>query len=200
MNRHDAPVRTAPYELENRQSARVKGDRVHNRPRSVHALLNWAVRGYELDVPAGSRTSKMHESRRIEEDGDPALTPQARAYFGFNQGIDETTTDVTARPNDWRAVACSVDADGFYRTPMRCAIARIGDAERRAFVGALACNLYTPVDVSRAFGVPDWAAAEVIERSLNILWSAYSERPYTTRSRGGKSESQLDAEAERKAA
>jgi hypothetical protein len=120
----------------------------------------------------------------VADDGAPDHTGEFKSYVGFQQDGDQ----------DWRAVACRTDREtGFYITPMRCAIARVGDPQRRELLGGLACNLLTPLDVTRAQGIPDTYAGDVMYRSLELLWSVYMDKPLPRTT--GKSDQQLDAEA-----
>ncbi len=165
------------YESEHRRSARAKGDRIATKPPTLARLHRWLTEGYALEAPV-----RLHD-RDVADDGAPDHTGEAKGYLGFAQ---------QAEPNDWRAVACRTDEDGSYLTPVRCAISRVGDPDRRRFLGALACNIYTPLDVTRTFGIPDWCASDVMYRALELAWSMYAEAPIPRR---GKSDAQLDAEA-----
>lgn len=169
--------RREQYDDEHRRSARAKGDRIHNGPTSLAGLLRWCQGGYTLEAP-----NRLHD-RDIADDGAPDHTGEAKGYIGFAQKTE---------PNDWRAVACRVDEDGFYLTPMRAAISRIHDRDVRILLGGLAVNLFTPLDVTRAQSIPDWCASVVMRDALEQLWRAYADRPIPRRS---KSEAQLDAEA-----
>ena len=175
--RHPLPSRREQYEDEHRRSAARKGDRIAAKPPTLAQLHRWLVEGYKLEAPG-----RLHD-RDIADDGAPDHTSEAKSYIGFAQRTE---------PNDWKAVACRTDDDGYFLTPMRAAISRVGDPDRRAFLGALACNLLTPLDVTRAFAIPDWVAVDVMGRSLDMIWSLYSERVIP---RQGKSSAQLDAEA-----
>ncbi len=171
------PSRREQYEDDHARSVRSKGDRIAAKPPTLARLHRWLTEGYALEAP-----NRLHD-RDVADDGAPDHTGEAKAYIGFTQRTE---------PNDWRAVACRTDEDGFYLTPVRAAIARVGDPDRRRFLGALACNIYTPLDVSRAFGIPDWCAGDVMYRALDLAWSMYQDRPIPRR---GRSEAQLDADA-----
>ena len=175
--RHPLPSRREQYEDEHRRSAARKGDRIAAKPPTLAQLHRWLTNGYALEAPA-----RLHD-RDVADDGAPDHTGEAKSYIGFAQRVE---------PNDWRAVACRTDDEGSYVTPMRCAIARVGDPDRRALLGALACNAFTPLDVTRSFGIPNWCAGDVMYRALDLLWSVYQDRPLPRR---GKSDAQLDAEA-----
>lgn len=175
MTRH--PLRPERHEAEHRHSARVKGDRIANRPQTLRALLLWLQNGYALEAP-----NRLHD-RDIADDGAPDHTGEAKSFIGFSQQRE---------PNDWVAVDRRLDPDGFYATPMRAAITRVGGLERRQLLGGLAVNVLTPLDVTRSMDIPDWCAGEVMYRALQLLWASYADRPLPQR---GRSEAQLDAEA-----
>lgn len=178
-------LRTEPHAAANEQSTRVKADRMRHRPVGVRALIRWLTREYELEAPG-----KLHSGATIEEDGDPTMTGEAKGWLGF--AYPPASRD-QSQPTDWVGVACRLDEDGDYVTPLRCAIARISNAERRNLVGELAVNLLYPRDVTAAHGIPDWCANDVVEKSLDLLWALYRDKPLPKRPR--PSESQSIAEA-----
>ena len=178
MSRRQPVTRREQYEAEHAASAHRRGDRIAAKPPTLARLHRWLTDGYALEAPA-----RLHD-RDIADDGAPDHTGEAKAYIGFTQRTE---------PNDWRAVACRTDEDGSYLTPMRCAIARVGDPKRRELLGGLACNILTPLDVTRSMDIPDWCAADVMYRALELAWAVYRDRPLPQRSR--KSDAHLDAEA-----
>jgi hypothetical protein len=159
----------------------VSRDRVTHRPKSLKSYLRWAQTEYQREPPV-----RLH-GRAIEDDGDPAMTGETKGYLGFHDKRE---------PNDWRAIACSLDADGFHKTPMRCAIESIRDPNRRRLVRGIVTRTFYVGDVARSMGIPDWCAADVVLRSLEMLWDQYSDRPIPRPSVGwvDKSESQQKAE------
>lgn len=163
----EPPARRTPYQDDHERSTRVKGDRITHRPTTVRALLSWLQREYALEAPG-----RLHD-RDVADDGAPDHTGEAKSYIGLSQDRE---------PNDWKMVACRSDDSNTYLTPMRCAIARIGDPDRRQLLGGLAVNLFTPLDVTRAQGIPDWCAFDVMSRSLDQLYAMYQERPIPRRS------------------
>jgi hypothetical protein len=171
--------RSEPFADDHSHSKSVKGDRIRHQPRKLADYLAWLTHQYALEAP-----TRLHD-RDVADDGAPDHTGEAKSWLGMAQ---ERT------PNDWREVACARDADGYRRTPMRCAIARISDPDRRALLGGLAVNLLTPLDVTRAHGIPDWAASDVMWRSLTTLWALYEEVPIPRRSWVDLSDSQRAAE------
>lgn len=174
MNRHE------PHEAEHRHSARVRNDRVNHRPRKLADYLRWLTTTYALEAPA-----RLHD-RDVADDGAPDHTGEAKSWLGMTQQRE---------PNDWRAVACRRDVDGYLSTPMRCAIERM-PAARRTLLRDLACNVLTPLDVTRAHGIPDDFAGDVMYRSLTMLWEQYGEIPTPRREPSwvDKSDSQRAAE------
>jgi len=148
------------------------------RPTSLAGLLAWAQRHYVLESPP-----RLHD-RDIADDGAPDHTGEAKGYIGLSQR-DE--------PNNWRRVACRMDEDGFYLTPMRCALDRVQGHERRQLLRGLLTNAFAPLEVTRVEGIPDWCASLVMRDSLDRLWSQFSKKPIPQVSR--KSDAQLDAEA-----
>jgi len=167
-------MRAPAYAYEWEVSNRLQNDRMRYPPKS---LLRWMQQGYALEAPG-----RLH-TRSLEEDGDPAMHGEARAYIGFSQGvIGGTWFAVAAVPNDWRRVACRTDDDGCYVTPMRAAIARTSHwAERRLLV-ELATNVFYPLDVTRSNGIPDWCRHDVVEAALGRLYANWRDRPLPTRS------------------
>lgn len=153
-------------------------DRVTNKPRTLRALLRWAQQQYGLEeVP------RIH-NRDIADDGAPDHTHEFKAYIGMT-GHDE-------KPDDWRRIASRLDADGFYRYPLRRAIEAVPGERRRSLLRALLTNVLYPKDVCEAEGIPAWCADDVVYRALSLLWDNYSDRPIPGPSR--KSDAQLDAE------
>jgi hypothetical protein len=182
-------LRTGAYSAENAASLVRGKDRKRDKPTSLRTLLRWLVREYALEAPA-----KLHTGSALEEDGDPAMTGESKAWLGMSQGNADPKVD--SRPNDWLAVACRTDADGFYVSPLRCAIARIHSPERRNLVGELAVNLLFPRDVMDAHDIPAWAQNDVAYASLSIVWDTYADRPLPRSSVGWveKSDAQRAAE------
>ena len=172
--------RHSPHETEHRESSAIKGDRIRNRPVRLAGYLAWLTTEYALEAP-----QRLHD-RDVADDGAPDQTGEMKSYIGFSRpGPDDA-------PDDWRRVACRLDGDGSYATPMRCAIEQLPPARRR-FVRDLATNVLMPTAVLEYHGIPDWAGGDVMHRSLTMLWDKYAARPLARRS--GRSEAQLDAEA-----
>lgn len=177
MNRQGA------YEYENRLTTRTAGDRVNHKPKS---LLRWLQDGYSADGP-----TKLHSGAVLEEDGDPAMTGEAKAFLGLSYPSKGQDQD---KPTDWREVACQRDADGSYRWPMRSAIARLRDPWRRRFIAELATELFDPESVAEANGIPAWCAHDVIDTSLEMVWRSWRHAPLPARSRVSDSQANADAE------
>lgn len=174
-------LRTEPHAAANEQSTRVKADRMRHRPKS---LLRWLQDGYLADAPA-----KLHSGAVLEEDGDPAMTGEAKAFLGFTRPREDD------KPTDWRDVACQKDPDGYYRWPMRAAIARLRDPWRRRFVAELATELFDPLSVAEANLIPAWCADDVINASLELVWKTWRDAPLPQRSRPSESQSIAESAA-----
>lgn len=106
---------TSPHLPEHGASAE-RQDRIRHRPTTLRQLIRWAKASYALEPPA-----KLHSGRELADDGDPAMTGEALRYLGFSRDGAE----------DWVAVACGLDPDGYYVTPMRCAIERLRRTNKR---------------------------------------------------------------------
>lgn len=170
----------SPHAADHARSTRRMSDRIGGKPGTLRGLLRWATREY-----AGEPPVRLH---RAAEDagGGPALSGAAAAYLGFHQD---------AGANDWYKLAHALDADGSFRTPMRAAIERVGDSERRAFLRATLTNVLFPSDVAAQFSIPSWCAADVLYASLSALYDAWRDRPLPRRSWVDLSESQQVAES-----
>lgn len=177
--------RAGAYETANRLTTRTASDRVNHKPKS---LLRWLQDGYSADGP-----TKLHSGAVLEEDGDPAMTGEAKAFLGFSQQRKDDHGRDIIEPNDWRAVACQRDEDGSYRWPMRACISKVKDPWRRRFIAELATELFDPQSVAEANGIPAWCADDVINASLEMLWQTWRADPLPRRTR--PSESQAIAES-----
>jgi hypothetical protein len=178
--------RRGTYADDYEQSNRRQNDRMSHQPRS---LLRWLQDGYALEAPAA-----LHK-HALEEDGDPAMHGEARAYIGFSQGVIGGEWFVAvAMPNDWRKVANRTDADGFYVTPMRAAIARLSDPAERRLLGELATNVLYPLDVCRTNGIPDWCRHDVVDASLRRLYRTWRDAPLPERGRISEAQSMAEVE------
>lgn len=177
-------LRRGAYEGQNDRTTRAKADRMAHRPKS---LLRWLQDEYALDAP-----TKLHTGSQLEEDGDPAMTGEAKGFLGLaypSKGQDQT------KPTDWREVACRKDEDGFYVTPMRAAISKVKDPWRRRFIAELATELFDPQSVAEANGIPAWCADDVINASLEMLWQTWRADPLPRRSRPSEAQSNAEAAA-----
>jgi hypothetical protein len=182
-------MRAGPFDIEHRQSDRRQNDRMRHRPPS---LLRWLQEQYALEAPA-----RLH-AHALEADGDPVMNGEARAYIGFSQGvIGGAWFAADAQANDWVRVASRCDPDGRYVTPMRAAIARVGDPAERSLLGELACNVLFPLDVTRAHRIPDWCRNDVVNAVLERLWRNWRDAPLPRPTgQRGISDAQAEAEAE----
>jgi hypothetical protein len=215
--------RSEPFADDHHRSASVKGDRIRHQPRKLADYLHWLTSAYAMEAPTRLHDRDVADDGAPDQTGETkswlgmtqgavrdtvpdwryhrrgTMLSHERANDGHCltcEAKDEAKPLPPPTPNDWRAVACRRDADGYLATPMRCAIARIADPERRQLLGGLAVNLLTPLDVTRAQGIPDFCAGDVMWRSLTMLWSVYEEVPIPRRSIGwvDKSDSQRAAE------
>ena len=156
-------LRSSEYQTAHDFSARKGRDRIRGKPHTLKALLSWAQREYAIEAPA-----RTHSGARIEEDGDPAMTGEAKGHLGFHDWHE---------PNDWRAVACRRDDDGRYVTPMRCAIEAVSSDKRRDFLRDMLTAVFFAKDVTRLHDIPDWASGDVTYASLSLLWDAWRDSP-----------------------
>jgi hypothetical protein len=174
------------------------------RPLTLHALLVQAQAAYAGEIPA-----LQHSMSLTDDGGAPAMSGPARSYLGLagrkcrgRQSPDKATRTMHAEcadgcllePDNFRSAAFRVDEDGRYRTPTLAAIESIPDGTRRMFVRWLLTNTFRPTDVSRAFGIPDWCAADVMHRSLTELRRNYRAAPLTRNWISGRSDAQRAAE------
>lgn len=172
-------TRQGPHEDEHRQSARVKGDRVRFKPVGLRDLLRWASREWRLEAPV-----RLHD-RDIADDGAPDLTPEAKRFLGFS-GSDQ--------PDDWHRVACRLDADGSFVTPMHCVVAGLPDPER-AYIRDLLTDLFVPEAIAELHNIPRWVHEHVARDILGQLWDRYSSAPTPRRSKPSESQSIAEAAA-----
>ena len=206
MTRPRDPESPYRYDGPHRRSVAENADYRLTRPSTLNGMLRKLNREYAAEPPAA-----LHTASLMDAGGVPAMTGRALGYLGFHQciGHDDAhlrldgrcvtceTLPEKPKDNEWEALACRRDDDGFYTTPWRCAIERIPDPARRAFIRDLATNVFFPRDVARAHGIPDWCATEVTYRSLEIVYSVYLDRPLPGPrkvSHLDKSESQVAAE------
>jgi hypothetical protein len=113
------------------------------------------------------------------------MASAARRYLGLAGREDD-------RADDWVRLASRCDADGFYLTPMRRAIATM-PYQRRLFLRDLVPELLSPTGVAMLHGVPAWCVGDVIHQSLAMLWGRYLDRPLPSPGYLSMSESQRNA-------
>jgi hypothetical protein len=149
-----------PHRAAHEASSRQQNDRIANRPRTTRALLSWAKRAYGLEPPP-----RLHSGRELAPDGDPQMTGEAQSYIGFSQDKE---------PNDWVSVACRLDVDGYYVTPLRCAIERLrAQHPKKADLAASLCvHVFYYKDVTRRFDIPDEFAEEIVRDVLGRLYDS----------------------------
>lgn len=157
-------LRPEPHHAENAVSQQ-RADRITNRPKSLAALLRLLKRQYALEPPP-----KLHSGTELADDGDPQFTGEAQRFLGFGQRTG---------PNDWVAVACQTDVDGYYVTPLRCAIERMRQCNARD--GRIAARVLTHFfhysDVTRVEGIHDDDAPRVLADILYRLYDSMTAVP-----------------------
>jgi len=133
--------------------------------KSLRQLLRELGAAFRAETPLLN-----HASRLTDEGGGPDMRAAAKAYLALSGKGD--------RPDDWRQIACRVDENGKYLTPVRCALYQISDVNRRRLVrDALAHEFIDAGQLSRLHGIPEWAIGDVLHRSLSML-RVYEQRPY----------------------
>lgn len=174
---------TEPYAREAAQRRERVADRKSNRPSSLRAYLKWASREYGLEPPA-----KLHHVAVMDAHGDPAMTGEAVAWLGFGQDGEQ----------DWMALACRRDDDGYYLTPFRAALAKFVAAYPTVgpFVRAVIANEHDQDAVIAAHGHGREVGRFILAGALPRLWDLWAPAP-ARRSRVtwvDKSEAQQRAE------
>jgi hypothetical protein len=148
---------------------------------SLRWLLGWAAQQWALETP-----NLDHSVALVDPGGSPDMKAAARAYLNLSfrgEGAD-----------DWRRVACRLDRDGFYRTPLRCALANIRNDWIRRFLHDLLPNaVLSPSYVAELHGVPRAVETWVMQGCLELLYREYVNRPRVERSWVDLSDSQRSA-------
>lgn len=81
--------------------------------------------------------------------------------------------------DDWTKAACALDDDGFYRTPLRCALSSIRDPWMRRFLHDLIPNaMLSPSAVAQVHGIPHVVEGLVMRFCLMNLWRECQAAPY----------------------
>lgn len=155
---------------------------------TLQALLSWANRQWVLETP-----ELQHAVSQTDEGGAPEMKPAAASYLGLLAKRHLRGDPVDNTPDDPRRLACRLDEEGKYRTPLRCAIERVGKPERRRFLRDLVPELYRPSDIAAIHGIPPWCAGDVMHRSLSELRRLYREEPEAAWI-SGRSDAQRSAE------
>lgn len=168
---------------------------------TLSGLLRWA--SAEL---AGETPVLEHSVSLTDDGGAPQMKRGVQGYLGFlpsntcvqGHKFCDRHAPRDEEPDNWRRLACA-RVDGRYRTPVRCAIESINPPERRLFLRDVLANALFPSDVARAHGIPDWAAGDVLYRSLVLLRERYDSLIHQVPERGwisGRSDAQRAAEGE----
>lgn len=137
----------------------------------MRSLLVWLTTQY-----AGEAPILQYAVDEFEDDGAPRMVGAAPSWLGVG-GQRPLSREQEQRPDDWRSRACRTDADGFYVSPMRCAIARTRDPEERLYLVNLAVNVLDPQDVGQLAGYPDFALNDIMHGALRRLRRRYRDRP-----------------------
>jgi hypothetical protein len=157
-------------------------------------LLRWANRLYREETP-----ELQHAVSEFDASGAPAMRPAPAAYLAL---LRRDLYDRDGRPkpdedraDNWRSTACRLDRDGAYVTPLRCAIERVPDPDRRRLLRYVVPEAYRPGDVATVLGIPSWCAGDVLYRSLVMLRQAYRLVPEAQVGWVSKSDAQRQAES-----
>ena len=150
----------------------------------LRALLRWAHNQYQAETP-----SLQHAVEEFDAGGAPEMQPAPRAWVGLN-----------AETMDWRRIACRLDKDGKYVTPVRCAMESMPEY-RRTVLRGIVPRLFEVVESVRIatgdLDMPAEAAIDTAERSLRMLRHRVTAAPVPSPRKVGwvdKSEAQQKAE------
>lgn len=133
---------------------------------SLHALLSWAHRTYQLETP-----EIQHAVSLTDDGGAPAMKPAIASYLGLLARNRLDTKD--DQPDNWKARAGRKDRDGKYVTPLRYSIELATDADERSFLRSLVPELYYPREIATIHGIPRWASQYVMYACLARLRERY---------------------------
>ncbi len=82
--------------------------------------------------------------------------------------------EAAAGPDGW----CAVGPDGFYRSPLRCAISQLADRDVAVLLVNLAVTPGPAEDVAATVGInPPWARRIVLQAALESVWNGFRLRP-----------------------
>ena len=111
-----------PYQREHDQSVQTNWNR-GGKPTGLYALVAWFVKGWDLEPPDELHASGPWFGGAMDQvDGQPVrISPllAGGSVLGAPRWSEPFRAWLTASP-------CALDADGFYRWPMRSAVYRLG--------------------------------------------------------------------------
>lgn len=155
-----------------------------HRPRvrqSLNALLKWAHAQWVIETP-----TLGHAVSVMDAGGAPDMKVAAKAYLNMLRKGDG--------PDDWMQAACVRDEDGFYRTPLRAALAKVENPWVRRFLHDLIPNAqFRPSDIAALHGIPAWTEHWVMFECLVILEREWMAAPPPKSSWVDLSDSQRNA-------
>lgn len=157
-----------PYRAKAARSRLIASDRVAAKPRTLRALLYWAHNEYAAEC-----SDRLH-GRDLDDGG----APQWSAPFGshLRAHVDEIV-DRDGRSRS--AIFAAKDADGYYRYPLSVALERIRrtQPDRANLIAGILPNVYFPEIIGELAGVPAWCVADVVYRSLDMLYDEWEDAP-----------------------
>lgn len=128
-------------------------------PRTLMAYVRWVRWAYEQEPP-----TRLH-TRDTGDDGAPRMSGDFLAWL---------------RAAEEKGVACAEDADGYLRTPFRCALFDLHgrtEGTERAWLAHIALGVAhgaEPVEATLRCGIPEWASGIVTYEALKRLWERYA--------------------------
>ncbi len=134
-------------------------------PRTLAGYVRWVRWAYAQEPP-----TRLH----TRETGPDGLPRWSGDFYRWLQGTDQS------------AAACSVDEDGYFRTPFRCAIYAFhgrweeNDRARMADYALSIAASDEPLEaVAARHALVPWAIDIVTQEVLHRLWQMYAPMPPT---------------------
>lgn len=154
-----------PYANDHQRSQQTRWNAAH-RPRDINAYIRWARWAYGQEPPV-----RLHV-RGLSDDGSPRWSGD---FISWITGGEQAS--------------CGQDQEGFYRTPLRCAIftmhGRFEDkpeAKMADFLLSIAGSHVDLATVCRWHGIaPGWVQPIVAVEALRRLWELYAPQPRENR-------------------
>ena len=152
--------RSSTYADQHAASWQVRFNRPSHERRSLRDLVRDLRRAYADEVP-----SRMHV-HDVDGGGTPALSPEFKAYLMGPDDATDKRDDGTTEILWWP-----------FRTALQKMLAETdaGMVQRARLTEAVVVTGLGPIDAAIALGVPDWAARDVAEKSLEIFWKRLSD-------------------------